>query len=226
MTTLEPWVQDCGQDGVRGESSPLNLDDKAALRRMLRARRGSVDAQSRRRAACALVKRALRHRLIAHGRRVGFYMPAKAEIDTLPLLARARAMGAECFLPVLAARDGRRLWFAQLGARPRWTVNRYGIAEPVHPRARRLRARQLDTLFLPLLGFDRAGWRIGMGGGYYDASLAYLLGRRHWRKPRLIGVAFATQEIPAAPRDPWDVPLDGVLTECEFVRARRRGQYR
>jgi len=224
MATLEPWVQDCGQDGVRGESPLLALDDKQALRRLLRARRKAVAAAARKRSARTLARLALRHRLLAHRRRIGFYMPAKDEIDVLPLLARARALGVVCYLPVLPARGGRRLWFTRLGARPRWAANRYGIAEPLHARARRVRARHLDTLVLPLLGFDRAGWRIGMGGGYYDASLAYLLGRRHWRKPRLIGVAFAAQEVAVAPHDPWDVPLDGVLTEREFVRARRRHQ--
>ncbi len=73
---------------------------------------------------------------------------------------------------------------------------------------------------MPLIGFDAHGGRIGMGGGYYDASLAFLAVRRVWRRPRLIGVAFSAQEVEYIPLDPWDIPLDGILTESGFRWAR------
>jgi 5-formyltetrahydrofolate cyclo-ligase len=53
-----------------------------------------------------------------------------------------------------------------------------------------------------------------MGGGYYDATLAYLAHRRHWKKPLLIGVGYACQRVQVVPRDAWDVPLDGYLSEA------------
>ena len=59
-----------------------------------------------------------------------------------------------------------------------------------------------------------------MGGGFYDASLGYLARRRVWKRPLLIGVAFAVQEVERIPEDAWDIPLDGVLTEQEFLRFR------
>ena len=61
---------------------------------------------------------------------------------------------------------------------------------------------------MPLLGFDRYGTRLGYGGGYYDRTLAHLQ-----KRPRLVGFAFARQEIDRIPRQPHDVPLDAIVTE-------------
>lgn len=65
-----------------------------------------------------------------------------------------------------------------------------------------------DVILMPLLGFDRHGTRLGYGGGYYDRTLAALK-----KRPRLIGFAFALQEIDTIPRDTHDVPLDLIITE-------------
>lgn len=213
-------------DGVGGESPPVMLEvsrypDKAALRRALRAARAAVGREERGIAPAKLVRHALRQRLLARKRRVGFYMASKNEIDVGLLLARAKGMGVDCYLPVVPGRGHRKLWFVRLGNRPAWVLNRYGIPEYQHPPARKVRAYQLDVLFMPLLGFDAKGWRVGMGGGYYDASLAKLATRRRWRTPHLIGVAFAAQEVDRIPHDPWDIPLDGVLTERGFLSVRR-----
>lgn len=214
-------------------SIPDVVTDKAALRKQLRARRAAVSPEQGRAAARQLVRLALRQRLLARRRRIGFYMPSKNEIDILPLLRTALRMGVACYLPVVPRRalvsSGRRaLWFSRIGGkavdlnlgRPGWRNNRYAIPEYLPRGGRKVRARQLDLLLTPLLGFDRQGWRLGMGGGYYDASLAFLKRRRCWRQPHLIGVAYAAQEVAQAPHDAWDVPLDGILDEREFIRAR------
>lgn len=195
---------------------PDSPQDKAKLRRLLRARRKSIGRSERRAASRALVKFALRHRLLAKGRRIGLYMPTNSEIDVLPLLRRARAMRANVFLPVVPQRGRKRMWFSELGEHDAWQTNRYGIPEYRHPLASRVRARRLDLLFMPMLGFDARGYRLGMGGGYYDASLAYLKPFLRWRRPRVVGVAFSVQELARVPNDPWDVPLDAVLTDRAY----------
>jgi 5-formyltetrahydrofolate cyclo-ligase len=180
-----------------------------------------VTPAHRKLAGVRLVSLALRLRLLARKRRIGFYMPAKNEIDVGPLLEQARRMGVDCYLPVVPHRGLRKLWFVRLGDRPAWVLNRYGIPEYRHAPARRIRAYQLDVLFLPLLGFDADGGRIGMGGGYYDASLAKLGKRCCWRQPRLVGTAFATQQVDRTPRDSWDIPLTGVMTELGYLAVPR-----
>lgn len=195
------------------------MPSKAELRRALRAQRRAIASTARRRAAHALLRFARRARLFAPGRRIGFYMPAKGEIDCLPMLTFARTQGATVHLPVVPAGRLRKLRFTAVGDSAYWRSNRFGIAEYGHHLPRK-RALEMDVLFLPLLGFDAYGHRLGMGGGFYDATLAHLARPRVWRRPRLIGLAFAVQACERLPADPWDVRLDAVLTEHGLTRFR------
>ncbi len=195
--------------------------DKSALRRQLKAARNAVDPQARRQAARAAARLALRAGILLRARRIGFYLPQHGEFDVRPLMNQALWMGRTACLPVLPAR-GRVMRFGRLLDGVRMAPNRYGIPEPVDGRP--LRARQLDLLLMPLVGFDLAGRRLGMGGGYYDATLAFMRHRRHWRKPRLVGVAYECQRVETLPDDPWDMPLDAVLTEKRLYRFDRETQ--
>ncbi len=195
--------------------------DKLALRRQLRLARAAVPDAVRRAAGTALLRIALNHGLLSRHRRIGFYIPANGEIDCLPLLNRALWMGAECYLPIVPEARQRKLWFSRLGHGPYWSANRFGIPE-YEARTGKVRVAKLDILFMPLLGFDLIGNRVGMGGGYYDASLAFLKCRQHWHKPMLIGLGFDAQKTGRIPRDPWDRPLDAVITESRFYRFQYR----
>jgi 5-formyltetrahydrofolate cyclo-ligase len=215
--------------------------DKRALRAQLRGIRAAVPDALRRAAGRELARHALHKRLLRRNLRAGFYIPAKGEIDVVPLLHRALRMGVDCYLPVVPGRGRKKLWFTRITAgpasrttrrrrsnglrrtHPAWHLNRYGIPEYHHPSRKRHRADRLDLVFMPLLGFDPRGFRVGMGGGFYDASLAFLNRRRLWRRPRLIGVAFAVQQVEQVPEDPWDVPLNAVLTERGCVASRFGG---
>jgi 5-formyltetrahydrofolate cyclo-ligase len=195
--------------------------NKSTLRRQLKAARNAFTPTARRLAARASLRLALRHGLLLRAQRIAFYLPQGGEFDAHPLLNQALMMQRECYLPVIPRR-GRVMRFARVGRHTRMTTNRYGIAEPIDPRP--LRARQLDLILMPLVGFDQQGYRLGMGGGYYDATLAYMQHRRSWRKPRLIGVAYECQRVDALPREPWDMPLDAVLTERQLHRFNLRAQ--
>ena len=185
--------------------------NKPSLRRQLKALRAAVPHDARHAAAQGALRLALRHGLLLRARRIGFYLPHGAEFDLRPLLNQALWMKRECCLPVIPTGRGRVLRFARLNGHNTMTANRYGIPEPSDPSP--LRARQLDVLFMPLVGFDHQGHRLGMGGGYYDATLAYLTRRCVWKKPLLIGVGFECQRVETLPHDPWDAPLDAALTE-------------
>lgn len=189
--------------------------DKYTLRRQLKSARNAFTPAARRQAARAALRLALCHGLLLRAQRIGLYLPQGGEFDTHPLLNQALWMQRDCYLPILPRR-GRVMRFGRVGRGTQMTKNRYGIAEPVD--ARPLRARQLDLLLLPLVGFDHRGYRLGMGGGYYDATLAFMQHRRWWRKPRLVGVAYECQRVETLPHDPWDMPLDAVLTESQLYR--------
>lgn len=78
----------------------------------------------------------------------------------------------------------------------------------------------LDLVLLPLVGFDDAGGRLGMGGGFYDRSLAYLARRQNWRKPTLLGLAHECQKVDRLAQASWDVPLAGTVTDKQWYVAK------
>jgi 5-formyltetrahydrofolate cyclo-ligase len=181
------------------------------LRRELRARRRALSARKQRVHATALARSLGRDLRFLRARLIGFYWPADGELDPSPLLARHPH--AQRFLPVLRPGRARRLWFVPFAPGAPLRTNRLGIPEPRRGRRQLRLPWALDLLLVPLVGFDRDCNRIGMGGGFYDRTLAYLRSRTHWRRPRLIGIAHECQRIERIAPRPWDIPLDGVATE-------------
>jgi len=134
-----------------------------------------------------------------------------------PVVHRARAMGKRVYLPVLSPTFHNRLWFARYEPGERLVPNCFGIPEPVCRWQKARRVWTLDLALVPLVGFDRRGNRLGMGGGFYDRTLAYLARRVTWRKPQLVGVAYEFQECDGLAAEPWDVPLAAVVTDRQFL---------
>ncbi|MDE2089824.1 MAG: 5-formyltetrahydrofolate cyclo-ligase [Gammaproteobacteria bacterium] len=166
------------------------------------------------RAACAeqLARRLASTPLFKRSRRIACYLPIDGELDPAPLIYRALAMKKSVYLPVLVPL-GTRLGFIRYRPGDRLALNRYGIPEPTSGFHARINPAALDLVLVPLVAFDSRGNRLGMGAGYYDRSFAYLKSRRHWNKPRLLGLAYEFQKVPRLPDKPWDVPLSGIATE-------------
>jgi 5-formyltetrahydrofolate cyclo-ligase len=137
------------------------------------------------------------------------------ELDAAPLIALAASRGCRIFLPRIDRRrasGGMRF----VPMRGPLQYNRLGIAEPQGSAA--LGARWLDVVFLPLVGFDRSGVRLGTGGGFYDRAFAFRHLRRVWHAPRLVGLAYAFQEVASIGAAPHDVLMDAVVTEEGIIR--------
>jgi 5-formyltetrahydrofolate cyclo-ligase len=109
--------------------------------------------------------------------------------------------------------------FAPMPADERMLKNRFGIAEPRHGAC--AHTRILDIVLVPLVGFDDAGNRLGMGGGYYDRRFSYLRTRSSFLRPRLIGVAYELQHVDELPKDEWDVSLWAIVTDKKFRKTQR-----
>lgn len=193
---------------------------KSEIRRLMRRRRRGLQARHRRRAAGALCE-ALRYTpLWREASRIAVFLPTDGEIDVRPLIRLAWAESREVYLPLLLGGTGR-MAFARYRPGGRLFANRFRIPEPAGGRRDRVDPRRLDLVLAPLVAFDAAGHRLGMGGGFYDRAFAFLGAHRAWRRPRLMGVAYAFQEIESLPAEPWDVPLCGVATERGLRRLRR-----
>jgi 5-formyltetrahydrofolate cyclo-ligase len=185
------------------------------LRAQLNARRRALSVRERAALSLSVARNAARAVPLRFGQRVALYAALPWELDAAPLTALAAARGCRLYLPRIERRSaGRGMRFIDMQGRSR--RNRLGIEEPEGDAF--LGARWLDVVFLPLIGFDRHGLRLGTGGGYYDRALAFRHGRRLWHGPLLVGLAYAFQELPAIERAPHDVPMDLVVTEKEIIR--------
>lgn len=139
-------------------------------------------------------------------RRVAMFFAFDGEPDLSPLL---RLVGRrEFFAPVITPDQ---MAFAAIRPGMRLVPNFYGIPEPERPEL--IDPRALDLVLTPLVAFDGNGNRIGVGAGYYDRCFAFLKARRHWFRPKLLGTAYALQQIDPVEPDSWDVPLWAVVTE-------------
>ena len=189
---------------------------KSELRRALRRRRRALGGMAQRLAARRLARALARHPWFLAADSVAGYVAADGEIDPTPLLEWALTLGKQVYLPVL--RDGDHLLFGRYRRGQRMRRNRFGIPEPT---GERRPPWALALVLLPLVGFDRSGGRLGMGGGFYDRSFAFLLKGKH-RSPRLLGLAHHFQQVEQLPREPWDVPLAAVVTDRGWVNVRGR----
>ncbi len=200
-------------DAMTRSSDDPAAADRRALRAAIRRTRRALPPAEQARHADLCTHLLIGLSVFRNARRIAVYLPADGEIDTAPLIARARALGKMLYLPVLLPHGAGRLWFARYAADEALVDNRFGIPEPAHAVHTRISPLALDLVLTPLVAFDPQGHRLGMGGGFYDRSFAYLLRHTHWRRPRLIGLAHDFQCRPQLPHQPWDVPLHAVVTE-------------
>ncbi len=188
-------------------------DARNRLRRALRAERNRLTPVQQARASRALAAQLAGTRLFRVARRIALYLPNDGEIDPVPLMTRVWAMNKRCYLPILSRLKHDRLWFAPYEPDTALAPNRFGIPEPVVSPRSWLRAPDLDLVLMPLVAFDAGGNRLGMGGGFYDRSLAFLRHRGCWHKPHLIGLAHDFQRVERLETFAWDVPLQAVATD-------------
>jgi 5-formyltetrahydrofolate cyclo-ligase len=185
---------------------------RVTLRNTLRDRRRQLPAAARIAAAEALAARLLTLPFAPDAGHVAGYWAMDGEIALHVWQLRLPPDVRYC-LPVLG--DDDLLRFAPWRPGEALATNRFGIPEPAEAEA--LPAEAMAMIVLPLVGFDRAGQRLGMGGGWYDRSLAFRRDRAA-PPPWLVGAGFAVQHVDALSAEPWDVPLDAVCTESETIR--------
>lgn len=182
------------------------------LRQELRGRRRAIAPRLRRSLSLKASRRLIRTNRFLHARRIAAFLSVNHEIDPLPVMQSAMRSGKRVYLPVLHPFRKGRLWFVRWTENTRLVPNRFGIPEPVVSDRHRMTAQHIDLVITPLLGFDSARNRVGMGGGYYDRTFAFLRQRKYWRRPYLVGFAFQQQLCDTLYPNHWDVPLDMIVT--------------
>jgi 5-formyltetrahydrofolate cyclo-ligase len=183
-------------------------EEKQVLRTALRVRRTKA-ARTDGVAAGALAERFLRAIAIEPAAVVAGYWPIGDEIDVRMLLSRLRALGHDIALPAVVG-AGRPLAFRRWQEDEALADGPFGTRQPPDSAAVVTPA----VVIVPLLAFDRHGYRLGYGGGYYDRTLAAL---RLRRRVVAVGVAYAAQEVPVVPRERDDQALDWIVTDREAI---------
>jgi 5-formyltetrahydrofolate cyclo-ligase len=212
-----------GTGGWRLHSCPMAQSSAQlnAERRRLRALRLALPGAVRRRAERRIARTLSTAGILRPGRRVAAYLAMPGEASLAPAIEFGHRIGVRFYVPVLRSSRRRVMDFAPLDRSGRLVRNFYGLLEPATPVVRSLRPSRLDVVLVPLLGFDRHGQRLGMGGGYYDRALRHRAAPgRSYRRPLLVGIAYACQELPRIEAAHWDVALDLIVTEHGVIRPR------
>lgn len=187
-----------------------DLMDIAEVKRQARSaaskRRAEAHAVLKDKAGMMMAERGLPDIGLAGGTVSGF-IPYKSEITTIPMLERLHAQGWRTCLPIVIGMEEPLLFRAWVPGEP-LVPGAWDIPVPLEASPEVVP----DVLLVPLLAFDRRGFRLGYGGGFYDRTLEKL---RAIKRVVAIGVAYHAQMVDEVPVGLHDAPLDYVMTEQE-----------
>lgn len=190
-------------------------DARKALRQQLRQQRRNLNSAQQIQHAGLIALRLWRHPWVRSAKTIGAYWPADGEINPLPFLKQAHKRGRQLFLPVIDTHH-RKLSFRSWHPCQTLRLNSFGIPEPP-AKSTLCQLEELDILLMPLVGFDRLGHRLGMGGGFYDRTLA---DTEHC-PGRLIGLAHSFQQVNQLQKAYWDRDLEAIVTEKKVFQISR-----
>lgn len=175
-------------------------------------RRNTLSDSERHAAAEAAVKLFTNSPFFVNSQQIACYLAHGKEFDCSLLIKAIWQANKNCYLPVLSQEKS--LEFVLYNENDPLDFNRYHILEPTKRKI--IPVQTLELVVTPLVGFDLQGNRLGMGGGYYDRTFQFMR-EKNFQNPYLLGLAYAFQQVVKLPSDPWDVRLNGVLTEEKLL---------
>ncbi|UAA39844.1 5-formyltetrahydrofolate cyclo-ligase [Paraneptunicella aestuarii] len=196
----------------------VSQDLRQQLRKAYRAKRQALSQEQQQQAAIQLLKSAQSYDLLDKFDKIALYLPNDGEISPSEILQYAWQQKTLVYLPVLHPFNKGTLLFVEYHSDSEMRPNRFDIMEPVLECHRICPVEELDAIFTPLVAFDKKGNRMGMGGGFYDRTLACLTRMPESERPEIIGVAHDCQECPAIPIANWDIPLKSILTPTRLIQ--------
>lgn len=182
------------------------------IRKNIRQQRRSLSILEQYQHQQAVLKHLMRSGLLRRHQRIAIYLDSDGELATGNIIKRLLKMKKQVFLPVLFPFAKNKLWFFPYTNKTRLIKNRFDIAEPKLYR-RRITPSSITLIFMPLVGFDEQGNRIGMGGGFYDRTLSHCKTRTKSKLPMLVGLAHELQKVNNIEKRSWDIPLNNLLTD-------------
>lgn len=191
-------------------------NNRKQLRQAIRTRRQILSVAEQQSASFDLAKTIISSSVFQSSQKIAAYIATQGEIDPMPLLKIATQQGKQCYLPILDWQHEHQLCFMAYTPSDLLIPNRYKIPEPKPELDKIITPNNLDLVLTPLLGFDLVGNRLGMGGGYYDRTFAFLQQVQRPPKPYLLGLAYDWQQCNTLASESWDVMLNGVATDKHY----------
>jgi 5-formyltetrahydrofolate cyclo-ligase len=182
-------------------------EEKNSVRQVLRQRKEAMVPEERLEKSKGICNHLMR--LIQEGVTVMVYTSKEKEVNTSSLITTLFERRNPVIVPIIVKED-LSLRLSYLRDFSVLVPSTFGVPEPIGNEIPAT-GENVDTIILPMLGFDRTGRRMGYGAGYYDRFLAK---NPHVRK---IGIAFACQEYDNLPADEYDIPMDSIITEEGIV---------
>ncbi|OOF13719.1 MULTISPECIES: 5-formyltetrahydrofolate cyclo-ligase [unclassified Salinivibrio] len=184
------------------------MQPRQQIRQQVRHARRQLSAEQQERAAHAVMTRFMALPSVIASQHIALYLSFDGELDTAPLINACWQAGKSVYLPVVHPFSQGHLLFLHYTPTTPMQSNRYGIAEPKLDIRYLLPTHQLEVIATPLVAFDDCGQRLGMGGGYYDRTLALCA----HPSATAVGLAHDCQHWGQLPTEQWDMPLPHVLT--------------
>jgi len=185
------------------------IDAIDSARRAAKSARRALSLDYRLTASSVIAGRVVRmHEFIAC-KTLACYLPMPDEVDATEVIARAWRMKKHVYAPIIDRHGG--MNFVRLLPESKLVRNWYGLWEPES--GVQIQARDIDFVITPVVAFDKHRHRIGMGSAYFDRCFAFLRHKKHWHRPKLVGLAFNCQQVEKIKPNPWDIPLYRVITE-------------
>ncbi len=147
---------------------------------------------------------------------VACYLANDGELDPSYIIEYCWQQQIQVLLPILDPVRAGYLCFMPYERNTPMIVNKYGIAEPEYQAKKVVAVADIELIFTPLVAFDANGNRMGMGGGYYDRTLADL---KNSSNTRLVGLAHNCQQAESLPVSSWDVPISAIATDRQWLEA-------
>lgn len=184
------------------------------IRQAIRQARRQLTPEQQKIAAEQAKLNALQHPKIAQAKNIALFLSFDGEINTQPLIDALWQQNKQVYLPVLHPFSAHHLLFLHYRPDTQLIKNRFNIAEPPLDVRDVLPPEQLDVMLIPLVAFDNQGQRLGMGGGFYDRTLA------NWQQSGFypIGLAHDCQQVEQLPVAYWDIPLPEIITPKKIWR--------
>ena len=184
------------------------MNTRSQLRKEIRQHRNALSVTEQSNAATALTERLSNHNQIQQAKRIAIYLSNDGELSTANFIDWCWQNHKDVYLPVVHPFSKGNLLFLHYQQDTKLVSNMYGILEPQLDVTKVCPLQQLDIICTPLVAFDNSGARLGMGGGFYDRSLA------QWQQTKLypIGLAHDCQLVEKVPTESWDIPLPEIIT--------------